>query len=205
MRPSKSLAALIAAAAVLSTSACNGSNAGSATPAPNEQSSAAPSSNAGDGGAPKVSQPITNTSGFEADPCSAIPAAAVESAGGKVDRTKVENSATDKTCAWVFATGGNVSGALVTGNTHGLDGVYIQHRNGAITYFKPQPAVQGYPAVVYDRGQPAPGRCNLAVGIRDDLTYTVVTQLRQESPSYSDPCTLATKLAAAAVSHMKGQ
>ncbi|WP_037808964.1 MULTISPECIES: DUF3558 domain-containing protein [unclassified Amycolatopsis] len=201
MRPCKSLAALIAAAAVLSTAACGGSNAGSATPAP----SAASSSNTNGDGAPKVEQPITNTSGFETDPCSVIPTASVESAGGKVDRTKVENSSTDKTCAWVFTSGGNFSGSLVTGNTHGLDGVYMQHRSGVITYFKPQPAIQGYPAVVYDRGQPAPGRCNLAVGIRDDLTYTVVTQLMRESPAYADPCALATKLAGAAISHMKGQ
>ncbi|MGW7535242.1 DUF3558 domain-containing protein [Amycolatopsis sp. NPDC054798] len=199
MRSLSFAAALITAVGLSSAAACSGTNSGAAL----LSSAAAPTSSANT--APKVEQPIKDTARFETDPCSAIATDAIEKIGGKVARTKVENSVTDKTCAWVFSRGGNFSGSLVTGNTHGLNGVYLQHANGAITYFKTQPAIQGYPAVVYGRGQPPPGICALAVGIRDNLTYTVVTQLRQESPVYADPCGTATKLADAAISRMNGR
>uniref|UniRef100_UPI003898F6B4 DUF3558 domain-containing protein n=1 Tax=Amycolatopsis rhabdoformis TaxID=1448059 RepID=UPI003898F6B4 len=177
--------------------ACTGSTAGSPSPAPS--ASSAPSQYL----APKVTQPITDTSTVEADPCSAVAVTVVERAGGTVKTTAVDDSDLGKDCAWTFDGTGNVSGGVVRGNSDGLNGLYIQHARGALTTFQPQPPIQGYPAVVYDNGGEGSGACNLAVGIRDDLTYTVITQLRSGNPALENPCSMATTIANAAISHLK--
>ncbi|WIX80861.1 DUF3558 domain-containing protein [Amycolatopsis carbonis] len=186
-------------AAALTSAACSGgSTSGTPSPSPSANSTAPQSL------APKITEPITDTSSIEADPCSAVPVTVVESAGGRVKKTAVDDSDLGKDCAWTFDGTGNVSGGLVTANKDGLNGLYIQHARGALTTFKPQPSIQGYPAVVYDNGGEGLGACNLAVGIRDDVTYTVITQLRDGNPALQDPCSMATALASAAITHLKG-
>lgn len=202
MRPRNSVAALITAGALASATACGGSTGGTAAPASSSDSAPVSSQNP----APKVDQPINNTSGVENDPCSAVSTAAVESAASKIKETRTERSNLGNTCVWVFDnSGGNVSAGVVTANKQGLNALYIQKSRGGLTTFKPQPAIMGYPAVVYDNGGEAEGSCNLAVGIRDDVTYTVIAQLRHDSPVYSDSCGMATKIASAAITHLKGQ
>ncbi len=202
MRPRNSLAAMITAGALASITACGGPTNGTA--APSSPSDTAPASSANL--APKVDQPISNTAGVETDPCSAVSTATVESAASKVKNSRTNTSNLGNTCVWIFEnSGGNVSAGVVTANKQGVNALYIQNSRGGLTTFKPQPPILGYPAVVYANGGETEGSCNLAVGIRDDVTYTVIAQLRHDSPVYSDSCGMATKIASAAITHLKGQ
>ncbi|MBN9746200.1 DUF3558 domain-containing protein [Amycolatopsis sp. A1MSW2902] len=202
MRPRNSVAALITAGALASATACGGSTGGTAAPAMSSDSVPASSQNM----APKVTQPIAKTSATETDPCSAVSVATVEGTASKVKETRTERSSLGNTCVWVFNnSGGNVSAGVVTANKQGVNALYIQNSRGGLTTFKPQPPILGYPAVVYANGGETEGSCNLAVGIRDDVTYTVIAQLRHDSPVYSDSCGMATKIASAAITHLKGQ
>ncbi|WP_233629596.1 hypothetical protein [Amycolatopsis sp. WAC 04197] len=56
--------------------------------------------------------------------------------------------------------------------------------------------------MIYDNGGEGKGRCVLAVGIRDDLTYTVTPLLTTGNPILSDPCGMAIKVAAAAIKNL---
>ena len=57
--------------------------------------------------------------------------------------------------------------------------------------------------MVYGAGDEGPGSCALEVGVRDDLTYTVNTQLREGNPAMADPCQMAERLAAAEITRLK--
>lgn len=47
------------------------------------------------------------------------------------------------------------------------------------------------------------GACQLAVGLRDDVTYVLVAQLRRGNAYLEDPCGLTVKVAEFAVQHLK--
>ncbi|MGY6657268.1 DUF3558 domain-containing protein [Amycolatopsis sp. TRM77291] len=138
-------------------------------------------------------------------PGSAIPAAEIEAIGGKVKRTRVDDLTMGNASAWVFQEAPNtLSAGLVTGNKDGLSALYAQNATGGLTTFKPVDPVDGYPAVIYANGGEGKGNCTLAVGVRDDLVYTVIPRLTDHHPSYSDPCGMATKVAAAAIRNFVG-
>ncbi|MGY6657266.1 DUF3558 domain-containing protein [Amycolatopsis sp. TRM77291] len=200
MRPKATLLTIAALSSIAFLSGCSDQKSGTPTPTSAPSSTGLPSN-----GAPAVANPIANTAQFESDPCAAIPTAEVESLGGKVERSEQENLTMGKACAWIFTKGANtVSAGLVAGNKDGLSSLYAQNATGGLTTFKPVEQVDGYPAVVYANGGEGPGTCTLAVGIRDDLVYTVIPRLGSDHPSYSDPCGMATKVAAAAIKNLKG-
>ncbi|AGM10527.1 hypothetical protein AORI_7946 [Amycolatopsis keratiniphila] len=151
-----------------------------------------------------MTDPIADTSAVESEPCAAIPGAEIESIAGKVKRTRAEDMTAGKACTWVFELSPTtVNAGLVMGNKDGLSAIYAQHASGSLTTFKPVEPIDGYPAVVYANGGEGKGNCTLAVGVRDDLVYHVIPRLSSEHPSYSDPCGLAAKVAAAAIKHLK--
>lgn len=154
--------------------------------------------------APKVSQPLTNTQRYETDPCAAATTDEVAQFGGPVKGTSVYESVPGKTCQWTFANDtGNIAGAFITGNKEGLNSLYLENKAGHLTTFKPSDPVAGYPAVVYSQGGEGPGNCSLAIGVRDDLTYTVITHLRDGNPELSDPCKMAAQLGAVVINRLK--
>jgi uncharacterized protein DUF3558 len=189
---------LFAGLAALALTACGGSTGGQATPVPLSSSSTEPML------APRVSQPLTNTARYETDPCSAATISEIEKLGGAVGGTKVYEAIPGKTCQWDFSNGsGNVGGAFITGNKRGLNSLYVEHQAGRLTTFQPVAPVEGYPAVVYSQGDEGPGTCSLAVGVRDELTYTVITHLRAGNPALADPCKMATQLSEMVINRLK--
>ncbi|MGW4394422.1 DUF3558 domain-containing protein [Amycolatopsis nivea] len=193
------LRVLVALALATLLSGCNsqGSPLPAVPPSPGNASSAdAP---------PRITDPITNTSAAEKDPCAAVPTSEVEKIGGKVRTTTVDTTPVGTSCGWIFADkSGSVNGGLASG-ANGLHGLYQRRAMGGLKRFEIQPAIQGYPAIVYDIGLSGYGACALAVGINDRVAYAVNTQLRPGNPHADAPCALATKLASAAVTSLKAK
>jgi hypothetical protein len=201
MRSRTALLGILACAALLSATGCsNTTNGNPSTQQPNATSAGGLPAD----GAPNVQNPIANTATSESDPCSSVTTAQIESLGGKVDRSRVDDMTLGKNCVWVFADGsGNVGAGMVTKNTDGLSGIYYQSTHGGLTTFKPVSPIEGYPAVVYANGGEGDGVCTLAVGIRNDLVYTVIPRLRPQNPYLTDPCGMATKIAQFAIQQLK--
>ncbi|WP_410576328.1 DUF3558 domain-containing protein [Amycolatopsis sp. lyj-108] len=189
---------LLAAAASLLTGGCGTQVTGTAT------TSAPSSARLPSDGAPAVTAPINDTARVEKDPCSAIPTAEIEAIGGKVKNSRLDDLTMGNNCVWVFQESPNtVSAGLVTGNKDGLSALYAQNAAAGLTTFKPVDPINGYPAVIFANGGEGEGNCTLAVGVRDDLVYTVIPRLTDQHPSFSDPCGMATKVAAAAINNIK--
>ncbi|WP_091611666.1 DUF3558 domain-containing protein [Amycolatopsis saalfeldensis] len=185
--------------AAIAVAGCGSTSNGQATPAPSSSAAGDPIL------APKVTDPIANTESYASDPCSAVPSSEVESLGGPIKQTKTDNSDSGNLCVWTFTDlHGSASGGLLTKQTSGINGLYIDHQKGYLTTFTPHAPIAGYPAVIYARGGESEGNCNLAVGVRDDLAYTVVMLLRS-GPAQSNACGIAEQIATTAVEHMKGK
>ncbi|MFC3448080.1 DUF3558 domain-containing protein [Amycolatopsis speibonae] len=190
---------LLAAAVSLLAGGCGVQTAGTATASP-PSSARLPSD-----GAPAVTDPITDTAKAESDPCGAIPTSEVEALGGKVERSRTVDLSEGLNCSWLFAEApSTLSAGLVVGNKKGLSALYAQKSTGGLTTFKPVDPIEGHPAVIYANGSEGRGTCTLAVGLRDDLVYTVIPHLSSGNPMLTDPCGMATKVAAAAIKNLKG-
>ena len=198
MRARHLIAALCATAVAISISGCGSSNGGQATPTPS-------SSPTGDAFlAPRVANPLAATQAYEADPCSAVSVADVEKLGGPIKKTDVNSTANGKLCAWTFADLNGSASAGIPTEKSGINGLYLDNQKGYLTKFQPHAPIENYPAVVYARGGEATGNCNLAVGLRDDLAYTVIILLNS-GPAESNPCGMAEQIASIAIDHMKGR
>ncbi|WP_326567244.1 DUF3558 domain-containing protein [Amycolatopsis rhabdoformis] len=182
-------------ATAVATSACATSESGHPPPS---------SSAVNPAGAPKVTNPLTNTSGVEANPCTAVAVSDVEALGGKVSRTTVDDTTAGLACGWIFADGsGSINAGFATGAKDGLGGLYARNASGSLKAFEVQPPVRGYPAVVYDDGLSGSGACALAIGVRDDLAFIIDAQLRLGNRGMSDPCAMATELGGDVIAHLK--
>jgi hypothetical protein len=201
MRPRATVLITLICAVLASTSGCSKPPAGNPAPTPHTSAAGGLPTD----GAPNVNDPLTNTAAVESDPCSAITTSQVESLGGKVKSVATDELSLGRGCAWVFADlAGDANAGLVTGNKNGLSSIYAQNARGGLTSFAPVAAVAGYPAVTYENGGEEKGSCTLAVGVRNDLVYTVITQLNDNNTSYGDPCGMATKMAQFGIQRMKG-
>jgi uncharacterized protein DUF3558 len=203
MRVRPTLAFALVCLATTALASCSGTNAGTAsTPSSATQppTAALPSD-----GAPGVSNPIQDTSAVESDPCSAVANDKIATLNVKVASTRTEDMSPGQSCAWVLAGSiGGITGGLNVGNTLGLSSLYRQHNQGQLATFRPLEPVDGYPAVAYNVGKEGNGGCQLVVGVRNDLTYTVIAQLRDGNPYLNNPCELSSKLAGLAIAHLKG-
>ncbi|QXV60783.1 DUF3558 domain-containing protein [Amycolatopsis sp. TNS106] len=197
-------ALLVLATAALLVSACSDSNNGNpTTPAPS--SPAGQASSLPRAGAPNIDQPL-DTAAAEADPCSVVKNDQVQAfGGGAVDRSRVEELSSGKVCTWVFANGlGTISAGMNTGERDGLSHLYALNAQGSgLTTFKPSEPIDGYPSVVFANGGERSYVCNLAVGVRNDLMYTIIATPGTSNPNRSDPCGMATKLGTYAIQHLK--
>ncbi|MFD5090819.1 DUF3558 domain-containing protein [Amycolatopsis thailandensis] len=189
---------LLAAAVSILAGGCGTQAAGTAT------TSAPSSARLPSDGAPAVATPIANTAVVEADPCSAIPSAEIEAIGGTVERSRTVDLSEGLNCSWLFSEApSTLSAGLVVGNKKGLSALYAQKSTGGLTTFKPVDSIEGHPAVIYANGSEGRGTCTLAVGLRNDLVYTVIPHLSSGNPMLADPCGMATKVAAAAIKNLK--
>lgn len=115
---------------------------------------------------------------------------------------------TGPSCGWRFVTPdapASVSGAVFTGDpSHGgISGLYGQQQTGGLSKFQPF-SVDGYPGVVYDAGTNTPaGGCAVAVGLRNDLSYTISVSLDALEHPFADGCELGKKVAGFVITYLQ--
>ncbi|MEC3980654.1 DUF3558 domain-containing protein [Amycolatopsis sp. H20-H5] len=188
------------ATAITFVAACSSTTQGTPNPAPSSTNA----TGLPRAGAPKVANPL-KTGAFESKPCQAATNTEIESAGGKLESAELQPVGNGQSCLWIFADlTGTINGAMNLSEPDGLSHFYALKAQGSgLTTFKPLPDIAGYPAVVFANGGENKGVCNLAVGVRDNMMYTLVTRLFDGSPGYNDPCGVNVKIAEFAVKHLK--
>lgn len=208
MRYRATLAAALASAALLFVAGCGDETAsGTPTAAP----STGPSSSASDFGAPEVETPL-DTSSIDSTPCDVATAEQIEQLPGTNSEKKTEDTATkSKSCAWFFededqfSLGSVRAGTILEPGANGLQTYYKADSNGNLGHFEELPPVMGYPAVAYEQAAKNPGDCTMAVGVRNDMAYSVSIGLRKDHPNYDDPCTVGRKIAEFAIEYLQGK
>ncbi|UKD54000.1 DUF3558 domain-containing protein [Amycolatopsis sp. FU40] len=181
---------------LLTATACS-SNPGTPTPATSE-SSAAPSSTASN--VPRVTSPLDATK-YEQNPCALLSQAQATQLINSV-RNRQAAGAVAPICSWYDADGNSVGLGLLP-HQGGLASAY-QHQDSQSGYFEAIPDIDGYPAVLSGTTDSRKsGGCQAIVGITDDETFTSSILLQPQSPLYQDPCSLAVKTAAAAITTIK--
>lgn len=202
-KPTTITALSLLATAILATS-CSGEG-GEATPAP---SSVPVSSVSPKFGAPPVSTPL-DPGPLEKTPCAAMTADQVAALGAPLKTTKAKPAdPTGPACSWVFDTPdgpSSATGAVFTADpTHGgISGLYGKQQTGGLTKFEPF-SVNGYPGVIYDAAANSmPGSCGLAVGLRDDLTYTISVDLDVLKKPFADSCEVGKKVAGYVIQYLQ--
>lgn len=199
-----SLAILASAAAGCSSSTGN-EPPGTGAPRPSET----PTNTLPHSGAPKVGAPVADTAAFEGEPCTAVTDQQFQSINLKVRRAEPDTEfSAGPGCDWSFAPVGigSVNGSFMTANTEGLSNLYAKDQAGEWGFFKDAGALSGHPAVFAssedERGK---GRCDVEIGLRDDLTYHVgVSATSEDSPLFDDPCGAAKKVAGLVIKTLKG-
>lgn len=199
----RSLMLLVASVSALTVTSCSGGGSevdGDPTVAPSPARDVLPSH-----GAPKVNNPVDATA-FETKPCDVVPMAALAKAGIKVEAPDAEpDDSTGPICDWKFRRGpdggrqGTMGTRINTLSDRGLSDIYDQ-RGTSFQLFEELPPIEGYPAVIHDTSDSrSEGICNLSVGISDQQTYDVQTDLDTAHPQYSDSCSVAVKVATIAL------
>ncbi|MBN9745299.1 DUF3558 domain-containing protein [Amycolatopsis sp. A1MSW2902] len=182
---------------LLAVTACS-STPGTPVPATPESSSSATTSTSRS--VPKVSNPL-DAAKYEQNPCALLSQAQATEVISSV-RNRQGKGLVAPICTWYDADNNSVGLGLLPGQG-GLAGAYT-NADSESGYFEAAPDVNGYPAVFAgttdDRKR---GGCQIAVGIKDDELFTASVRLRTTSPLYNDPCSLAVKTAAAAVTTIK--
>ncbi|MCP2249110.1 DUF3558 domain-containing protein [Lentzea aerocolonigenes] len=195
----RTIVAGTAALAILAGCSTGGGTTGTPTTATQ------PTSTSSSGGAPKVQNPL-DLKAFEADPCSAVKPAQIEAYGMPGVAGKVNTTAPGPACSWLGAsTAAKAAPALVIlpAGTN-LDSVYGNKDNGTYAVFEPQPAVQGYPAVLtLAVDQRSSGSCELTVGASDDRAILFTFQSVKGSSRFADPCGSVTEFANLAITTIK--
>lgn len=146
-------------------------------------------------GAPKVENPL-DVSRFEQSPCDALKPE--EAQGLNVPATgEPTEIAFGKGCRWQnVQTQGVVSIQFFSTVKDGLSSVYREEKSSGFAYFEPIDDIEGFPAVAYDPEEKKPAAdCSVAVGVSDQLSFTVKLGLSSANIGEKDPCQLAAQVA----------
>ncbi|MFB9930672.1 DUF3558 domain-containing protein [Amycolatopsis halotolerans] len=181
---------------LLTVTACS-SKPGTPAPATSESSAAPPSTARS---VPRVTSPLDATK-YEQNPCALLSQAQATQLISSV-RNRQAAGAVAPICSWYDADGNRIGLGLLP-HQGGLASAY-QHQDSQSGYFEAIPDIDGYPAVLSGTTDSRKsGGCQAIVGIADDETFTSSILLQPASPLYQDPCSLAVKTAAAAITTIK--
>lgn len=146
-------------------------------------------------GAPKVEKPL-DAGRFEQNPCDALTAEDAEALNVPAAGEPTE-VAFGKGCRWRNKqTQGVVGIQFFSTDERGLSSVYQEAKRSDFPYFEPIADIEGLPAVAYDPETAKPtGGCSVAVGVTDQLAFTVQLDLSSANTGQKDPCTVAAQAA----------
>jgi hypothetical protein len=177
---------LTAACSSVETGKVNPTATTGATPSINTTQPGAPTAHSK---APPVKQPI-DASKYVTNPCSSLTYAQVTGIGGS-EAGKPGDNGSGPGCTWRVGSNFDTSIriAYLTATQTGLSNIYALNDTGEWKggYFEPT-EISGYPAAfVSGIDIRAKGDCTFAVGITDELMFTVIVQSR----AGNDSCTAA--------------
>jgi len=153
---------------------------------------------------PKVAQPL-DPARYQKQPCAALTAGQLSQLGITTQPKPDLESKLGPSCEWnAFDEIGITIHATLLTIGSSLANVYKQHDQGQWPFFKPVADISGYPGVLLDSLDAQPkGKCQLIVGLRDDLAYSVQVSVAPDAKDYGDPCPVLQKVTEMAVSTMK--
>lgn len=190
----------IAAALAVLAGCGGGGTTGTPTQTPSSTSS---SGDTTPNGAPKVKTPLAYER-FEADPCSVLTAAQLETLGLPGIKGEVNPGTPGKSCIWLGSkTPSKATPSVVfLQGVEGLDALYGAKAN--MELWEPQPPVQGYPAVLNSAADlRKSGQCSLDVGVTDKQVLSFLIQTDKGGTRYSEPCAAVTDFANQVITTMK--
>ncbi|MEQ0563057.1 DUF3558 domain-containing protein [Amycolatopsis sp. NEAU-NG30] len=182
---------------------CSDGVAGNALPSSSVAGSS-PATSSDAPNVPKVAQPL-DTARYEKEPCAALTVDQLSQLGITTQPKPDLESKLGPGCEWnaFDEVGVTLHATLLTAGSS-LAKLYKQHEQGQWPFFEPVSDLSGYPGVLLDSLDAQPkGKCQIGVGVRDDLVYSVQVSVDPESKNYSDPCPVVRKAAEMAVSTMK--
>lgn len=158
-----------------------------------------------------VEEPL-DVSQFLSRPCDLIPRGPLESLGidpesgrAKLPEDDVVAAEVGPYCSWPEGDT-NLSAGIQSGNTErgtgGLAGLRLSYEQGRYKLWE-ETSNSGYPAVylgVADRR--AEGSCQLAVGVSEDMTFTVSADVYSEDPESA--CRVVDEVAADVIQNLRG-
>lgn len=199
----RSLAPVCAAMGVLLAS-CTGSADGSPSPdtsnSPARSSTSAPESSL-PANVPQVTNPIEMTQ-YKKHPCRALTESQLQQLSVPVEGEPQLESVAGPECEWNAhdETGIVISGTTITAGSS-LAGSYAKNKRGGYKNFKPI-TVAGYPGFLYWDGKL---NCSVAVGVRNDLLYSIVVGVDTDEIQPGKHCEIAEKAAELATKTMSGR
>ncbi|MPZ00570.1 MAG: DUF3558 domain-containing protein [Actinophytocola sp.] len=188
---------------------CSTDEAGA--PTPSQKTSASQSPSAAElphSGAPAVTSTV-DTGKWEGKPCDALTSSQLSS--NRLNSVEAEpdlQSMNGPQCSWYSPNTGSFGGAFLTKTPtgeppQGLSAGYANNKKNPFAIWQ-EVTIEGQPAVIAnEKDQRNRGECGVAVGLRDDLAYSVrITD--PDKDFANDPCAFAKKIATLAVTTMKG-
>lgn len=162
-----------------------------------------PTSASNGSGAPEVSNPL-DLKAVEAAPCSAVTAAQLTAYGLPGINGSVNTGSPGSSCIW---SGSLTDAEMAPGITVLPAGTSLQTiyaKKDSYPVFEPQPAIQGYPAVVsLIVDQRKDGNCELVVGASDERAILFTFLSDKKSKYFADPCAGVTEFANLAITTIK--
>jgi hypothetical protein len=195
---------LLATAGLGTLSGCGGSEGGNPlaveSGAPTASSGNGPGSNSGQ--APRVRNPL-DPAPLISDPCGVLTSSQLNDLGLREGEVRPSNSSlVEDGCVYQLASGeyNEVTVSAFTANKNGLSDTYAARDR--FSYFEPV-EIAGYPAVFgAEADRRSDGRCTLLVGLNDQVSAIVITQI-DDGPQHSDPCPVAETTGTALIEAMK--
>ncbi len=209
----KVVLALGAAVAITVLTSCSDETGGDPSPAGQEDGSTNGGSMTRESEVPQVEEPL-NAEPYLKRPCDVVAKSVINSVGsmrpGEPDvNSEAAKNLTGPSCGWFSKGNERVQFSLVFETVHrdngtgGIKGVYKGKELGLVDYVRPVevPGHPGYPAAISgSSGDEQKGECSLAVGITNELLFSVGFS-NWENPQQA--CPSALKVAASALDTLK--
>jgi hypothetical protein len=189
---------LLAVAVVALAAGCTTTSAGTPLPSPSaseelpppDPDEALPSD-----GAPKVENPLDVTQ-FEEKPCDVLTPEDAQELNLPATGEQRGDSL-GQTCYWRNSeTRGFLAVSFFSGDERGLSSIYREAKGSDFPFFEPIADIEGHPAVAYNVDEEEPRvNCVVALGLSDQLAFTVSVDLSEANIGEKDPCKTSADIA----------